>query len=98
MRNPDVSKDYPATLHINVEEGCRSLGIGGRLVDRFLAYLRERGVQRVHAVTVSKAACDFFMKRGFEILFKGKRSYFKHVLNRDTSVYVLGLRFEPHRS
>ena len=86
----DLSKDYPATLHINIERDYRGKKIGERLIERYLAYIKGQGVRGVHLGTMSKEAKDFFVHCGFSILYQGRRSYLRYVLRRDTPYYILG--------
>lgn len=58
---------YPAHFHINVAEGARGLGIGSKLVEKFLTMLKEADVSGVHVRVRQndKRASDFFKKFGF---------------------------------
>jgi len=82
--------DYPATLHINIKEGFRAYGLGARLISGYLQYLRAQQVRGVAMATMSDRARIFFERQGFRVLFKGKRSYLRHVLHRDLDLYILG--------
>lgn len=42
---------FPAHLHVNVDDGARGRGLGARLVERFMAHARARGIAGVHIVT-----------------------------------------------
>lgn len=42
---------FPAHLHINVDDGCRSRGVGEQLVTRFEAHALQSGVAGLHVVT-----------------------------------------------
>lgn len=60
------SKRYPAHLHLNLAPAYRGVGIGGRLIDAFVADVRLAGVRGVHVVT--SAASDnvrFYNRNGF---------------------------------
>jgi GNAT superfamily N-acetyltransferase len=87
---PDFSGQYPAILHINIADGFRGRGIGSGLIGRYLDFLRGNGIRGVHLGTLSDAAKGFFIKSGFTVLFKGKRSYFRYRLSEDVPYYVLG--------
>jgi hypothetical protein len=41
---------------------------------------------------MSDRAAGFFLAAGFRQLYKGKRSYFRHVLHRDVPLYIFGKR------
>jgi len=89
---PDFSREYPATLHINIQDGLRGANIGARLVDAYLGYLKEEGVRGVHFATMSERASNFFSKQGFKLLYKGKRSYFNYILHKELPLYIYGKR------
>ena len=89
---PGFSQDYPATLHINVHEDSRGLKIGAGLIGAYLEYLKEEGVRGVHFATMSERASGFFSQQGFELLYKGKRSYFRYILHHDLPLYIYGKR------
>jgi GNAT superfamily N-acetyltransferase len=91
---PDFNRQYPATLHINIKEPFRGKGIGSGLLDSYLAYLKKEGVCGVHLATMSDRGADFFCRYGFKMLYKGRRSYFKHILNQDVPLYVFGMKID----
>jgi GNAT superfamily N-acetyltransferase len=51
----DLTKAYPAHLHVNLDAAFRNRGIGGGLIARFMADARNAGAPGVHVVT-SRAA------------------------------------------
>jgi GNAT superfamily N-acetyltransferase len=89
---PGFSRDYPATLHINVHEDSRGLKIGAGLIDAYLGYLKKEGVRGVHFATMSERASKFFSQQGFERLYKGQRSYFRYILRQELPLYIYGKR------
>ena len=89
---PDFSKDYPATLHINIQEGLRGSDIGSGLITAYLGYLKKEGVRGLHFATLSERASNFFSKQHFDLLYKGRRSYFRYILHRDLPLYIYGKR------
>ncbi|MFQ5952508.1 MAG: GNAT family N-acetyltransferase [Candidatus Omnitrophota bacterium] len=89
---PDLSKEYPATLHINIDEDFRGLRLGTRLIEYYLGFLREKGIKGVHFGTSSEGAKTFFLKSGFELLFEGKRTFLKYAMGKDLSYYIFGRR------
>ena len=93
--SPDFRIEYPATLHINIEEKYRGLKIGDQLIGVYLDYLRKLNARGVHLATMSDKAGRFFVRNGFKLLFEGKRSYFRHILYKDVTLYVYGLKFTP---
>lgn len=89
---PDFSKEFPATLHINIEEGYRKQGIGQRLIEAYLHDLKNNRVRGVHFGAFSGPGQNFFLKMGFEILFQSTRTYLAPYLGTETTVYVFGKR------
>jgi GNAT superfamily N-acetyltransferase len=87
---PDFSRLYPATMHINIQEGFRRAGAGSALMAAYLAYLKEHHISGVRLATYSPAAGEFFRKNGFTLLFKKQRTYFKYILGSELNVYIYG--------
>ncbi len=85
-----IKKDYPAILHINIDKNYRSSGIGGRLVEAYLSYLKKEKIKGVHLTTQSEKSFKFFEKVGFKILYETKRSYFKHILKKSIRYFYYG--------
>ncbi len=61
---------YPAHLHLNLEREWRGYGLGRRLLEAYLSYLRKRKVPGVHLDTTSlnEIACHLYQKIGFRLL------------------------------
>jgi len=93
FKTPDFSKDYPATLHINIDAGYRGQDVGTRLIQTGVDFLKKRGVKGVSFGTMSDGARRFFEKTGFKVLYESKRSYMRYRINKDVSFYVLGRRW-----
>ncbi len=87
---PDFSKDFPATLHINIDNAYRGQRIGERLIETYLIFLKDEKIQRVHFGTFSERAKKFFLKMGFRVLFQSKRTYLKPYLGKEIDFYVFG--------
>lgn len=64
----DLSRSYPAHLHINLDPGWRNGGVGARLIDAFCAHADGR-VEGVHVVT-GRASRNvrFYERNGFRLL------------------------------
>jgi GNAT superfamily N-acetyltransferase len=62
--------DYPAHLHMNLIEGCRSGGVGSKLMSAYFEYLRANGVKGIHlgTTTRNKLAVPFYKKWGFDLV------------------------------
>jgi GNAT superfamily N-acetyltransferase len=89
---PNFAKTYPAILHINLKEGFRDLGIGSELIAVYADYLKRQNISGIHLCTISEEAGAFFMKQGFQLLYRGPRSFLNYILRRDVSVYIYGRR------
>jgi GNAT superfamily N-acetyltransferase len=62
----NVTRNYPAHLHVNVAPAYRNHGLGGRLIEAFAADLRAAGVPGVHVVTSRGARnVGFYARFGF---------------------------------
>jgi len=92
IKTPNFSRAYPATFHINIKDGFRDQDIGAGLIQAYLDFLKIEGVSAVHLATLSERAANFFLSQGFTQLYKGKRSYFRHILHRDVALYIFGKR------
>jgi hypothetical protein len=90
IKTPDFNADYPATFHLNIKDGFRGQEIGTKLINVYLDYLKAAGIPGVHLATMSDRAANFFLGQGFGQLYKGKRSYFRHILHRDVPLYIFG--------
>ncbi len=92
MRTPDFNRRFPATLHVNIKNGFRGQDTGSRLIAAYLDYLRKEKIPGVHLATMSEGGANFFLSQGFELLYKGRRSYFRQVLKRDVPLFIFGRR------
>ena len=90
MHTPDFNRIYPATFHLNIKDNFRGLDIGPQLINSYLDYLKAANIPGVHLATMSDRAAKFFLSQGFQQLYKGKRSYFRHILHRDVPLYIFG--------
>ncbi|MBM3249645.1 MAG: hypothetical protein FJZ09_02225 [Candidatus Omnitrophica bacterium] len=92
FRMPDLSRDYPATLHINLTEAARGEGTGAKLIAAYLDHLRKNNAAGVHLATLSQRASVFFQAQGFTLLYEARRTYFRHILKDDLTLSVFGMR------
>lgn len=92
FRMPSFSMKYPATLHINIIREHRGVGLGARMIDMYLTYLKAQAVKGVHFATMSEKAGQFYTKHCFQLLFQGHRSYYRYFLAQDVSNYIYGMR------
>ena len=63
-----IAAEYPALLHINLDAAWQGRGVGKRLLDAFLAALREQRIPGVQIVTGTVAGRAFFAKHGFALV------------------------------
>jgi len=84
------SKEYPATLHINVDARGRCRNVGSALLEHYVEFLRKEGVVGVHVSTMSERAKSFFEQHGFVALAEGTRTFLRYCLGRDLPSFVLG--------
>ena len=89
---PDFSKEYPATLHINIRAEYRRQNLGSLLVDYFLDFLKRKNIRGIHFGVMSERAKDFFIKLNFNILFTGKYSFPRYLLGENIPHYIMGKR------
>ena len=62
----DLTRRYPAHLHVNLSGGQRSQGIGSALVERFVHDASDAGAPGVHVVTSRGARnVGFYVRNGF---------------------------------
>lgn len=94
FKSEDLSSEYPATLHINITEGFRDLKIGTKLMSHYLDYLGKDNTPGVYLGTLSDKAAIFFQKQGFGLLYKGERSYFRHILGKDVPFFCYGKKLK----
>ena len=87
---PDFTKEYPATLHINLDKDARGLGLGTRLIENYMGFLREAGVKGVALGTASERAKQFFERSGFGLLFDKTRSFMRYQTGHDVQYYIMG--------
>lgn len=66
----ELAEEYPAHLHLDLEERARGKGLGRALIERLLSDLRDRGVVGVHLGVDedNKNALGFYQHLGFREL------------------------------
>lgn len=79
----DVER-FPAHLHINLADSFRGLGLGHRLMQTYLAQLKELGVAGVHLHTTSlnEAACHLYEASGFRIWAARPTHMWRYLVDR----------------
>ncbi|MCX7920149.1 MAG: GNAT family N-acetyltransferase [bacterium] len=90
FRIPDYSKEYPATLHINLDKQYRGRNIGSKLLGYYITYLKSNNIPGVHFGTVSESAKLFFQKMGFELLYSTKLTCLHYHFGYDLPYYIFG--------
>lgn len=91
---PSFTKEYPATLHINTDSNYRRLHLGNALLEKYLSYLQQLHISGVQCHTMSEKAKDFFLKYGFTVLHKTKKSYWDNYATAPLSSYTLGKKLQ----
>lgn len=62
----DLTRAYPAHLHVNLHQEYRNGGLGGRLIDRFADDARAAGAIGMHVVTGAQSRNrTFYAREGF---------------------------------
>ncbi len=92
FRIPHFLDEYPATFHINVEEGFRGQKVGSRLIQRAHLLLKEKHVPGVQFSTMSDESTKFFLKMGFQIVYDSRRSFLRYAIGHDTPFHLFGMR------
>ena len=88
--SPDYSKEYPATLHINITDEYRRQNLGSLLVDYFLDFLKRKNIRGIHFGVMSESAKKFFLKLNFNLLFTREFSFPRYLLGRNIPHYIMG--------
>ena len=66
---------FPAHLHINVDDGARSQGVGARLVERFAAHASAHAAPGMHVVTgAGMRNVGFYTRLGFDEVARAPRN------------------------
>lgn len=69
-----LTAQYPAHLHVNIDERSRSGGIGARLVERFACHAASAGVTGMHIVTgAGMRNVRFYEMLGFKEVARAPR-------------------------
>ena len=90
FKNPRIPKEYPADLHINIDENFRRFGLGTKLMYVFFEYLIKNNVAGIHLSTFSEQGRNFFMKTGFALLWEKTTSQWRYLLNKDIKASTFG--------
>ncbi len=75
--------EYPAHLHIDLDDSCQRQGLGTRLMDKLIAHLREKQVKGLCLCVApdNEKGVSFYRKYGFDELERGEQEI------------VMGMRF-----
>jgi ribosomal protein S18 acetylase RimI-like enzyme len=68
LEEPELLRDFPAHLHIDILPGHQRLGFGRKLIDMFTTALKDQGVKGVHLI-MSEAnveAAKFYLHTGWK--------------------------------
>jgi ribosomal protein S18 acetylase RimI-like enzyme len=85
-------QDYPAHLHINVENTSRGKGLGRGLMEAYLEQLKSSGIPGVFLETTSlnEAACRLYESTGFYILESRSTYVWKTVIQQPVENLIYG--------
>jgi GNAT superfamily N-acetyltransferase len=87
---PNLTREYPSTFHINVDQDLRGKKVGTQLIQRALQLLKEKHISGVQFSTMTDEARDFFIRQGFQVLYSSRRSFLHYALGHDTAFHLLG--------
>ena len=90
FRHPDFSRDYPASLHINIDYKFRNLGIGRELIEKYVERLKQERIRGILVTTTSQKAKEFFRKMGFTVLYYRRISYYTYLNCENLFFIILG--------
>ncbi|MBN2048559.1 MAG: GNAT family N-acetyltransferase [Anaerolineaceae bacterium] len=95
----DLSRDYPAHLHINVLADVQRGGIGSRLLEAYQAHLRSLGVMGLHLGTSSenRKALPFYAKHGFTLAHEAHISMWPDTPDARSLTFVKKLQGGCHQ-
>ncbi|GAA5512178.1 putative acetyltransferase OgpAT [Deinococcus carri] len=87
---------FPAHLHLNLLPESRGLGLGGALLDAYLAALRARGVRGLQLSTTAenRAAVALYEKRGLRVWEARESRLWQPWLGRPTTHLVMVRRLD----
>lgn len=69
------AKEYPAHLHIDIDDGYQRKGLGSKMMDTLIAHLREEGVPGLVLCVApdNEKGMNFYRKYGFTVLEQGEQ-------------------------
>lgn len=85
---------YPAHLHINTRAGRRGQGVGGALMQAYLAQLRNENIPGVHLETSSEnvIAAPWYERLGFQLLQRTPTSLYQASVGHAIDLLLYGRR------
>jgi ribosomal protein S18 acetylase RimI-like enzyme len=89
-RDPDLEKEYPAHLHINIDDEYQQFGLGSKLMTAWLQRLEEKQVKGAHLSTNStnEGAIRFFRRFGFQRCHHRRSTFWSFVYGRPVQVEI----------
>ncbi len=96
--HPDFHREFPASLHINVDARFRGGGIGTELLESCLDFLRKKNIKGVHLRTRSSGAFGFFAGAGFSLLYSRRITCLEYLGCRDLKLSILGKNLEEQKN
>ncbi|MEW5944738.1 MAG: GNAT family N-acetyltransferase [bacterium] len=82
---PPPLEIYPAHLHIDIADGFRRMGAGGKLMNAFHEHLKKLGVRGVHLGTSSlhRMGVPFYDKLGYSVFSRTRATTWSGLMSRD---------------
>ena len=89
-RDPDLEEEYPAHLHINIDDEYQQSGLGSKLMTAWLQCLEEKQVKGAHLSTNStnEGAIRFFRRFGFQWCHRRRSTFWSFVYGRPVQVEI----------
>lgn len=87
-------EEYPAHFHMNILNGYRGLGIGTRLMEKFVELASDAGAEGIHLSTRedNQGARGFFEKHGFAVMGRHPTLLAPHGADRPMCSVMYGKR------
>ncbi|MFA5393377.1 MAG: GNAT family N-acetyltransferase [Candidatus Ratteibacteria bacterium] len=89
-RDPDLEEEYPAHLHINIDDECRQAGLGSKLMTAWFQRLKEKQIKGAHLSTNSanEGAIRFFRRFGFQRCHRRRSTFWSFAYGRPVYVEI----------
>lgn len=89
FKKPFSYREYPAHLHINIIKDYRGMGIGSKLINAFLEYVRTQEIKGIVVTSASLNAKTFFERKGFQLIYTKSIKCLNYLSEHPSWLYVL---------